>query len=84
MKVFFDRTSPFYIVEEDSFHAVPVEIDEVVVVNIRSLRQLFLTMDEAVDAAGAPEDTAQELTDIFVAEVRKIFKTRKQENRSGF
>lgn len=80
MKAFFDRTAPYFIVEEASFDAVPVEVDPIVVENVRSLTRLYKDMEEKITNASAPEDSAQELCDFYASEVRKIFKSRKQDN----
>ena len=60
-----------------------VEVDEVVVQNIKDLNRLKADMDLQIQEAGAPEDVDQFLCDCLALEVRKIFKTRKQDNIGG-
>jgi len=81
VKAYFDRTVPFFLVSEPSFDATPVEVDEVVIQNVNSLNLLKEQMRGLIDEASAPEESDQDLCDFFSREVRKIFKTRKQDNQ---
>lgn len=80
MKAYFDRTKPFYIGREAGFYSTPVDIPEVALKNIESFRSLLEDMETRIMNAPAPERGDVELADHFVTEVRKIFKTRKQDN----
>lgn len=82
MKAYFNRNIPLYL-DTEGFDAVPVEVDPVVLQNIADLRRLMVDVDKMIANAGAPEDSAQIICDFFAEEVRKIFKTRKQDNRNG-
>lgn len=85
-KAYFSRQEPFYVLGQEDisdsagFDAVEVEIDPIVLANVRSVRRLILMMEEMFVDHPAPEECAQEECDIFAAEVRRIFKTRAQSN----
>lgn len=89
VKAFFNRRHPlYYILPEEmsdslGFDAYPVEVDPVVLRNIAAMRTLLLVMKDLIDNSGAPEDSAQSESDFFADEVRKIFKTVKQDNLRG-
>lgn len=83
MKAYFDRTTAFLLRDKPSFYATEVEVDEVVMQNIRSLQNLLDDMQKRILNSSSTVKNNQELADYFSAEVRKIFKTRKQENRRG-
>ncbi len=87
MKAYFSRLTPFYLVTQEEmeselgFDAYPVEVDEVVLANVRSVRRLVQKMEEAFDINPAPEECAQLECDMFAEDVRRIFKTKAQDNR---
>lgn len=82
-KAYFNRNSPLYIDSQPSFDGVEVEMDELVVQNVRDLNDLFANMITKVMEASAPEESAQELADYFAEELRKIVKTRKQKPKEA-
>lgn len=67
MKAYFDRTVKYYLTREPSFEAVQVEVDEQILDLIAGRGHTLIQMQEAIENAGAPEDSAQELTNLFVA-----------------
>jgi len=86
VKAYFSRREPFYLLsanainDSQGFDAYPVEVDPVALANITSVRNLIMKMEKGFMEGGAPEETAQAECDMFVEEVRKIFKTRAQDN----
>lgn len=66
MKAYFDRTEPYYLVREPSFDAVEVEVPAYVLNLLDSRKATLVQIEEAIDIAGAPEDSAQYLADLFV------------------
>ena len=65
MKAFFDRTAPFFIVTEPSFDAVAVEVPAATVSGVERIAVVLKTMNEAIENASAPEESAQDLADLF-------------------
>ena len=86
MKAYFNRQQPFYLIGADEiddtsgFDAYEVDIDEITMANVRSVRRLIDTMEAKFFEGGAPEESAQEEASFFAGEVRRIFKTRAQYN----
>ena len=86
VRAYFSRLVPFYLLATDEisdvegFDAYPVEVDPVVLANVRSVRRLVETMENLFDRNPAPEEVAQTEVDEFASEVRLIFKTRAQDN----
>jgi hypothetical protein len=66
MKAYFDRTEPYYFTREPQFDANPVEVPEFILEVLESRKATLVSMEEAIENAGAPEDSAQDLTDLFV------------------
>ena len=66
MKVFFDRTEPFFLTEEQQFDGIEVEVPDGFLERIKSRKETDLVMQEAILEAGAPEDSAQELANLLV------------------
>jgi len=89
VKAYFNRLKPFYLLganealDEIGFDAYPVEVDDVTLANVRSVRRLVEKMEALFLESGAPEDFAQAEADVLEAEVRRIFKTRAQDNING-
>ncbi len=67
MKAYFDRTEPYYLKREPSFDGIEVEVPEWVLNLLDSRKNTLFLIEEAIDQAGAPEDTAQKTTDLFVS-----------------
>jgi hypothetical protein len=65
MKAYFDRTEPYYLSREPTFDGNEVEIDERLLNVLDSRKATLVLMEDAIEAGGAPEDTAQSLTDMF-------------------
>lgn len=84
MKAYFSRLQPFYLLgkedlgDHEAFDAYPVEIDETVLANVRSVRRLVLKMQKLFEEHAAPEECAQLEADILSEEIRRIFKTKAQ------
>jgi len=89
VRAYFNRRTPFYLLSPaeatDSlgFDAYPVEVDEVTLANVRSVRRLVELMEAHIEQSGAPEDSAQADADLLETHVRRIFKTRAQDNTAG-
>ncbi len=66
MRAFFDRTEPYYLTREPSFDGVPVEVAEEVLDLLDTRKLTLVLMEAAIEEAGAPEDTAQNLSDTLV------------------
>jgi hypothetical protein len=66
MKAYFDRTEPYYLCREPQFDGNPVEVPEAIFELLESRKATLVRMEEAIENAGAPEDSAQELADLFV------------------
>ena len=86
VKAYFSRRTPFYLLSAEEakddlgFDAYPVEVDEKVLANVRSVRRLVAMMGKMFEEGSAPEDCAQAECDVLAEQVRLIFKTRKQDN----
>ena len=86
VRAFFSRRVPMYLLgadevkDSDGFDAYPVEVDPVALANVRSLRRLVLQMEDLFETGSTPEDGAQTEADELVAEVRRIFKSKAQNN----
>jgi hypothetical protein len=84
VKAYFSRVQPFYLLskaecgDHEAFDAYPVEVDEVTLANVRSIRRLMTAMEEMFLEGGAPEDSAVTEAELFETEVRRIFKTKAQ------
>lgn len=82
VKAFFTRKSPFYLLskgeatDSEAFDAYPVEVEDYVLDNVRSVRKLIDQMEEMFRNGPAPEECAVEEAAAFEAEVKRIFKTR--------
>ena len=66
MLVFFDRTEPFFLTEEQQFDGIAVEVPEGFLERIQSRKATDQAMQDAIMEAAAPEDSAQTLADLFV------------------
>ena len=84
MKVYFDRTKPFYLTNTPGFFGIEVDVSDVALANITALNALKDDMELRIRDAASPERANQELAEYFVEQVRLIFKTRKQDNASFF
>jgi hypothetical protein len=91
MKAYFSRQVPFYLLsaedltDELAFDAYPVEVDEVALANVRSVRRLVTSMEKLFENNPAPEECAQAEADALIEDVRRIFKTKAQDNtKSNF
>ena len=86
VQAFLNRRVPFYLLgasevtDENGFDAYPVEVEDTVLANIRSVRRLVAKMKATFEEGAAPEDSAQAEADILSKEVQRIFKTRAQDN----
>ena len=80
MKVYFDRTKPFYLTDEPGFYGVEVDVSDIALTNITALNALKMEMELRIRDAASPERANQELAEYFVEQVRLSFKTRKQDN----
>lgn len=86
IKAYFSRRVPFYLLSADEvsdtegFDAYPVEVDPVVLANVRSVRRLVNGMEALFERGSAPEEVAQVECDELASEVRRIFKTKAQNN----
>ena len=86
VKAYFSRLVPFYFLGEDEvndsngFDAYPVEVEDTVLANVRSVRRLVVSAEELFADSPAPEEQPQLEADFVAAEVRRIFKTRAQDN----
>ena len=67
MKAYFDRTEPYYLTREPSFDGNEVEVDESILNILDSRKATLVQIEDAIENAGAPEESAQELADTFVA-----------------
>ena len=87
VKAYYSRLLPFFLMtaeemtDDQSFDAYPVMVDEVTLANCRSIRRLMIMMEAVHLAGSAPEDCAVSESAIFEDEVRRIFKTKAQDNR---
>jgi len=83
---YFTRLQPFYLLskeelgDHEAFDAYPVEVDATTIANVRSVRRLIEQMEQTFKDNPAPEECAELEAGIFEAGVRKIFKTRAQDN----
>ncbi len=66
MKAYFDRTEPYYLMREPSFDGIPVEVPEEVLDLLDNRKLTLVLLEAAIEEAGAPEDSAQDLTDTLV------------------
>ena len=66
MKAYFDRTEPYYLAREPSFDGNGVEVPERILNLLDSRKGTLVLMENAIEEAGSPEDSAQDLTDLFV------------------
>jgi hypothetical protein len=66
VKAYFDRTEPYYLSKEPTFDGNPVEVPAVIFDILDSRKATLVQMEEAIQAASAPEDSAQDLADLFV------------------
>lgn len=67
MKAYFDRTEPYYFSRKPTFDGNPVEVDEEVLEVLESRKTTLVEIEKHIELVGAPEETAQELADTFVA-----------------
>jgi len=66
MKAYFDRTAALFLTREASFDAYPVEVREEIVEFTEMVNALVAAIHLQAEQSGAPEDSAQQLTDTFV------------------
>ena len=66
MKAYFDRTEPYYYTREPQFDGNPVEVPEGILDMLDQRKKSLVLIEEAIENAGAPEDSAQSLSDLFV------------------
>jgi len=64
---YFDRTEPYYLTREQQFEGNPVEVPESFLNLLDSRKATLVVLEEAIAIGGAPEDSAQELTDLLLA-----------------
>lgn len=74
MKIYFDRHLPLYLTPEAGFDSYPVDVPDTVAKVIAALVVALEEMRIAVDAAGAPEDSAQDLADILSTRIALMLK----------
>jgi len=86
VKAYFSRQIPFFLKgknemsDDESFDAYPVEVEDTVLANCRSIRKLLTEMEQMFMDGPAPEECAVAEAEYFAAEVRRIFKTKAQNN----
>ncbi len=66
MKAYFDRTEPYYLAREPSFDGIPVEVPERILNLLDSRKKTLGFLENAIELAGAPEDSGQDLADYLV------------------
>lgn len=66
MKVYFDRTEPYYYVREPTFDGIAVEIPEDIMTMLDERKTTLALMEAAIEDASAPEDSAVDLSAYFV------------------
>jgi len=66
VKAYFDRTEPYYLSRDPSFDGIEVEVEERVLNLLDSRKGTLVLMENAIEEAPAPEDSAQSLTNLFV------------------
>jgi hypothetical protein len=67
VKAYFDRTEPYYLTRDPSFDGIQVEVEERVLNLLDSRKATLVLMENAIEEAPAPEDSAQDLTDLFAS-----------------
>lgn len=88
IQAYFNRNVPWYLLSkgemstlsELAFDAYPVMIREDTLKNCQDLRALHTDMERHFWDCPAPEDAAQASADYYEEQLRKIMKTRKQDN----
>lgn len=71
MQVFFDRTEPFFLTAEQQFDGIAVEVPEGFLEKIQGRKATDKAIQDAILEAGAPEDSAQDLANLFVSLVEE-------------
>ena len=66
MQYYFDRTDPLFIRREDSYNGVPIDIEPGIGEFMCELRDIFEDVRNQFNTVGAPEDSAQFLTQYLV------------------
>jgi len=66
VKAYFDRTKTYYLSKEPSYDGVQVDVAEKILDVLQDRQDTIELMELAIIDAGAPEDSAQDLTDTFV------------------
>ena len=69
MQYYFDRTVPLFLTTEGSFDAVPVQVDEDLAGFIAELQCIVSTITDRMPEYGSPEDSAQQIADVFLSQV---------------
>ena len=66
MKAYFDRTAPLFLTRERNFDGYPVEVPEEILLFTEYMNRLIGKINKEILIVGAPEDSAEYLSDIFV------------------
>jgi hypothetical protein len=74
MNIYFNRTAPLFLTAQDGFDSYPVAVPETVGKVVEAMTSALIEMEAAVYAAGAPEDSAQELADLFSTRIALMLK----------
>lgn len=88
IKAFFSRRVPLYLMgademgDSEGFDAYPVEVEDTVLANVRSMRRLIKSLEESFEVS-APEESAQAEADLLSEHVGFIFK-QKAQRRGGY
>jgi hypothetical protein len=72
MKAYFDMGLPLFLSREPRFDGYPVEVDEQVVLAVDRINALVTEVIDVADLAGAPEDTAQMLSQLLEDKMKEI------------
>ena len=81
VKAYYDKGLFIPITDTPSFYAYPIEVDENVIKQCESLRDLFDTVKTRHETAGFPRD-AQELADMFSGTLASIMKIQKRRQKN--
>lgn len=68
---YFDRTEPYYISTVPTFDGVEVQFSARLIHVLESRQATLAEMDDLIDRASAPEESAQRLADEFAAKLEK-------------
>lgn len=74
MKIYFDRTVPFYLTTTPSFDGTLVDVPVKAVKQAQALRELEDTTEAMIVNGAGPENYNQELAEYFAKGLADIFK----------